>query len=49
MKYSEFGKHSEARKQLEDDINAEQSEAKKFFWKNNHKLYNRASKSGSPG
>ena len=33
MKYSEFGKHSEARKQLEDDINAERSEAKNFFGK----------------
>ena len=33
MKYSEFAKCSEDRKQLEDDINAEQSEAEIFFWK----------------
>ena len=33
MKYSEFAKHSEARKQLEDNIYAEQSEAKIFFGK----------------
>ena len=31
MKYSEFAKHSEDRKQLEDNIYAEQSEAKIFF------------------
>ena len=49
MKYSEFAKHSEARKQQEDNIYAERSEAKNFFGKNNHKLYNRASKFGSPG
>ena len=47
-KQSEFTKHSEARKQLKDNIYAEQSEDE-FFSENNHKLYNRASKSGSPG
>ena len=31
MKYSEFAKHSEDRKQLEDNINAERSEAENFF------------------
>ena len=48
MKYSIFAKDSEARKQLRDNIYAEQSEAENFL-KNNHKLYTRASKSGSPG
>ena len=48
MKYSIFAKHSEARKQLKDNIYAERSEAENFL-KNNHKLYTRASKSGSPG
>ena len=33
MKYSEFAKHSEDRKQLEDNINAERSEAENFFGK----------------
>ena len=33
MKYSEFAKHSEARKQLEDNMYAERSEAKNFFGK----------------
>ena len=42
MKYSKFAKHSEARKQLKDNIYEN-------FSKNNHKLYTRASKSGSPG
>ena len=48
MKQSEFTKHSEARKQLKDNIYAERSKAEIFF-ENNHKLYTRASKSGSPG
>ena len=48
MKYSEFAKHSEDRKQLEDNIYAEQSEAKIFFWKIIINMYTRASKSGSP-
>ena len=30
MKYSEFAKHSEARKQLEDNIYAKRSETKNF-------------------
>ena len=33
MKYSELAKHSETRKQLEDNIYAERSEAKNFFGK----------------
>ena len=33
MKYSKFAKHSEDRKQLEDNINAERSKAENFFWK----------------
>ena len=33
MKYSEFAKHSEARKQLEDNIYAELSEAENFLEK----------------
>ena len=33
MKQSEFTKHSEARKQLKDNIYAEQSEAEIFFLK----------------
>ena len=33
MKYSKFAKHSEARKQLKDNIYAEQSEAENFFEK----------------
>ena len=48
MKYSKFAKHSEARKQLKGNIYAERSEAENFS-KNNHKLYTRASESGSPG
>ena len=47
-KQSEFTKHSEARKQLKNNIYAEHSEAEIFF-ENNHKLYTRAYKSGSPG
>ena len=43
MKYSEFAKHSEDRKQLGDNINAERSEAENFFLKI---IIN--SKSGSP-
>ena len=31
MKYSKFAKHSEARKQLKDNIYAEGSEAENFF------------------
>ena len=48
MKYSKFAKYSEARKQLKDTIYAERCKMK-IFLKNNHKLYTRASKSGSPG
>ena len=48
MKYSKFAKYSEARKQLKDNIYAERSKAENFL-KNNHKLYTRASKSGSRG
>ena len=33
MKYSKFAKHSEARKQLKDNIYAEWSEAENFFEK----------------
>ena len=33
MKYSKFAKHSEARKQLKDNIYAEGSEAENFFEK----------------
>ena len=33
MKYSKFAKHSEARKQLKENIYAEQSEAEHFFEK----------------
>ena len=33
MKYSKFAKHSEARKQLKDNIYAGQSEAEIFFEK----------------
>ena len=33
MKYSKNAKHSEARKQLKDNIYAEQSEAENFFEK----------------
>ena len=33
MKYSKFAKHSEARKQLKDNIYAERSEAENFFEK----------------
>ena len=33
MKYSEFAKHSEARKQLEDNIYAKRSEAENVFEK----------------
>ena len=33
MKYSEFAKHSEAGKQLNDNIYAEWSEAENFFEK----------------
>ena len=33
MKYSEFANHSEARKQLKDNIYAEQSEVENFFEK----------------
>ena len=33
MNYSEFAKHSEVRKQLEDNIYAEWSEAKNFLEK----------------
>ena len=32
MKYSEFAKHSEDRKQLKDDINAKQSWGWEFFF-----------------
>ena len=33
MKYSKFAKHSEARKQLKDNIYAERSKAENFFEK----------------
>ena len=46
MEYSEFAKHNEARKQLKDNIYGERSDPE-IFLKNNHKLYTRASKSGS--
>ena len=33
MKYSKFAKHSEARKQLKDNINAKRSEVENFVEK----------------
>ena len=33
MKYREFAKHSEARKEVKDNIYAERSEAGNIFWK----------------
>ena len=49
MKYREIAKHSEAKKQLRDNIAAKQSEARNFFEKHNLKLYTGAFKSGSRG
>ena len=47
MKYREFVKHSEARKEVKDNIYANQGW--NFFLKNNLKLYTGALKSGSQG
>ena len=49
MKYREFAKHSEARKEVKDNIYAERSEAGNFFLKKNLKLYTRVPKSESQG
>ena len=47
MKYREFVKHSEARKEVKDNIYANQGW--NFFFKNNLKLYTGVPKSGSQG
>ena len=47
MKYREFVKHSEARKEVKDNIYANQGW--NLFLKNNLKLYTGALKSGSQG